>query len=103
MKYKSVELQVSVMCCTLPMTLIRMVRAKQLRICKRLNILLNNASNECTSYKRNLFGTEYHHFAQYELLSGETRHLTLAVLTWARIMFRKTFRNVIRPFPDLKA
>ena len=30
-------------------------------------------------------------------------HVTVAVLTWARITFRKTFQNVIRPFPDLKA
>ena len=27
----------------------------------------------------------------------------LGVFTWTRIMLRKTFRNVIRPFPDLKA
>ena len=27
----------------------------------------------------------------------------LAVFTWARITFRKTFQNVIRPFPDMKA
>ena len=26
-----------------------------------------------------------------------------AVFTWDRITFRKTFQNVIRPFPDLKA
>ena len=27
----------------------------------------------------------------------------LGVFTWTRITFRKTFQNVIRPFPDLKA
>ena len=27
----------------------------------------------------------------------------MAVFTWARIKFRKTFQNVILPFPDLKA
>ena len=29
--------------------------------------------------------------------------LALGVFTWTRITFRKTFQNVIRPFPDLKA
>ena len=28
---------------------------------------------------------------------------TMGVFTWTRITFRKTFQNVIRPFPDLKA
>ena len=28
---------------------------------------------------------------------------TWAVFTWARITFRKTFQNVIQPFPDLNA
>ena len=28
---------------------------------------------------------------------------SMGVFTWTRITFRKTFQNVIRPFPDLKA
>ena len=36
-------------------------------------------------------------------VSQNEPYLTLAVFTWARITFRKTFQNVIRPFPDLKA
>ena len=35
-------------------------------------------------------------------LMGMTQY-SMGVFTWTRITFRKTFQNVIRPFPDLKA
>ena len=41
--------------------------------------------------------------SSWNWLHWHLKNKSVGVFTWTRITFRKTFQNVIQPFPDLKA